>query len=63
MGNQQLRLEYMSESYLILNIGDIYNSMNSDKYVNSRVNKSFYEMVRRIRKHEIFNNISCNYVF
>lgn len=46
-----------------MDIGDIYNSMNSDKYVNSRVNKSFYEMVRRIRKHEIFNNISCDYVF
>ena len=46
-----------------MSIEDIYNSMHSDKYKGSKQNKSFYEMVRRIKNRQQFINISSKYTF
>ena len=41
---------------------DIYNSMHDDEYKGSKQNKSFYEMVRRIKNGQQFVDIASKYI-
>lgn len=42
-------------------IPEIYNLLFLDTYVNSRVNKQYYEFIRRLKNKEHFTDISNNY--
>ena len=46
-----------------MSVGDIYNSMNDDEYINCYVNDKFYGVVMRIKNRKTFKRISCDYVF
>ena len=44
-----------------MSTAEIYNSMHNDKYISSKANKSFYEMIRKIKNKQQFTEISSKY--